>query len=221
MWKYARIAIWITVSLIAAVVVAVPNVDALRDTGFGRVISMLYLPSVDVTITVTPAWGAMPVTNFKVEEVSGAVVASWTNSPTGTATMVRAKYGSAPTNINDGYLVYYGPLDTATDTGVNVDENMSQVVYVAWADTLSGWSLPVQAIYEDGRMALILITAAFIALAFWRQTPALKVVSGIVAIVFGAYWATVVLNSYVYMATGVGFCVIGLYMILTAWSKHA
>jgi hypothetical protein len=65
-------------------------------------------------------------------------------------------------------------------------------------------------------MGLITITIAFIALAFWRQTPVLKVLSGIVSIVFGAYWATYTMGDWGYIAQGVGFCVLGLYMILTA-----
>ena len=37
-------------------------------------------------------------------------------------------------------------------------------------------------------MELIIVVLAIVGVAFWRQTRTLKIVAGILAIVFGAYW---------------------------------
>ena len=68
---------------------------------------------------------------------------------------------------------------------------------------------------------LNIIILAFIYLAFWRQTRALKIVAGLLSIVFGAYWATLVMDEWIYIAAGVAYAIAGLYLILTSESKRS
>jgi hypothetical protein len=204
---------------IVALFVMVPNVAALQDSRLGSFLNSLFSFSSDITITWQPVFGAMPITDLQVEEQADKVILTWVNSPVGTATMIRAKLGTAPVDISDGYQVYYGPDETVIDEYARRDDVGTPIIYRGWADTALGYSDPVDVEFRYVPMVLVLLVALLIALAFWRQTPALKIISGLVAIAFGAYWTTAVLNNYVYIASGVAVIIIGVYMIVTAWSK--
>jgi len=220
-----RVGLFLFVTLLISLVITVPEVQALRETKLGRFINMFYTQASTVTITATPIFGAMPITDFQVTEVNGDLICTWENSPVGTATMIRAKYGSAPADILDGYLVYYGPDETAVDNGVYLDENISEIVFVAWADTPSGWSSPVQAIFRGIMDQLILLLAVSVLMGFAYlkkiPVPLVKMAAGAAAIAFGAYWLATGLDSeiYVYLVIGAAYCITGIIMVVTSGSK--
>ena len=69
-------------------------------------------------------------------------------------------------------------------------------------------------------MELIVVVLAIVGVAFWRQTRTLKIVAGILAIVFGAYWISLFPTVWIYIASGVAYAVIGLYLLLTSGSRE-
>lgn len=76
----------------------------------------------DVEITVY-AWvvgspSGLTLTYINDQEIE----LEWAKGEDAQNTMVRAKYGSAPTSRTDGYLVYYGDGTSCTDTEVDLDE---------------------------------------------------------------------------------------------------
>jgi len=212
--KLLRKLIVLIVCVTVVSILAVPQVSAFIDKKIDMVFHYLYSLTQNVTITAIPAWGSMPVTDFMVLEINDELVCTWTNSPTGVATMVRAKYGSELDSITDGYEVYYGPLETCTDLGVSIDDNLAGIYYSAWSiNGASLWSDPVSDVYEVGKMALIIVTAAFIGLAFWRRSNFLTILGGLVAIAFGAYWIAQY-DGFIYVIQGVVAIAIGLYMLI-------
>lgn len=225
MWRFARQLIIFIFVIIAALIIATPNVLALQNTPLGKVVMRFYSPTKDISITWTPAFGVMPITNFQVNKIDDQLVCVWTNSPTGTATMIRAKYNSVPTGLTDGYLVYYGPAETAIDSGVSDADMLSSIYYIAIAETPDGWSTPVQATYEGimDLIILIIVVAIIVIFAYWRRIPILKAVGGIVVILFGVYWITSntpEMNNFLYLLSGGAYCIGGIVIVLTAWEKH-
>lgn len=94
--------------------------------------------SQDVTVTATgyicEAPGGFTLTYISDYEVG----ISWTKGEDAENTMIRAKYGSYPVDREDGYQVYYGDGTVASDTGVNFDEGVSDVYYIAFSQNASG-----------------------------------------------------------------------------------
>lgn len=214
--------ILVLIGIFTFILLSSPRVSAMVNYRIERIFHYLNSLSRTVTITAIPIFGSMPPQNFRVEEINREIVCSWDNPPTSVVTEIRAKFGSIPLSQTDGYQVYYGPGTTATDTGVMLDENVSEIYYVAYAkNSVDIWSSPVSDIFKGGPMLLIIVVLAFLGLAFWRQTRTLKIVAGLLAIVFGAYWATFVQNNYVYIASGVAYAIAGLYLILTVGSSRA
>lgn len=80
---------------------------------------------------------------FTVTWVSDTdILLTWTTGADAVNTMVRAKYGSYPTDITDGYLVYEGPAESYHDTSMNLDETASLIYYRAWSQNAAGvWTL--------------------------------------------------------------------------------
>jgi len=92
----------------------------------------------DVQVIAVPDMGDY-ISSFTVTYVSDTQVdLEWTYGAAVTNVMVRAKYGSAPTGISDGYLVYYGNALLASDTSMNFDENAGIIYYRIWGETTPG-----------------------------------------------------------------------------------
>jgi hypothetical protein len=175
-----------------------------------------YLNSIvqGVTITAIPIWGSMPITDFHVSEYEGDVTCEWSNPPTSANTEVRAKYGSEVTSLTDGYLVYYGPAATCQDLGVYTDELISSIYYSAWAINGAGvYSTPDSDVLEASMLALILVTAGLIGLAFWQRSNFLFIVCGMIAIGFGVYWISQN-PGFIYVMEGTAAVALGFYMII-------
>ena len=210
------------IGIFSFILLSTPSVAAMVNTRIERTFHFFRTLSRTVTITALPIWGSMPPQNFRVEEINREIICTWDNPPTSVATEIRGKFGSYPVDRSDGYQVYYGAGSTATDLGVLLDENVSEIYYLAFAKNAADvWSIPVSDVFKGGPMLLIIVVLAFLGLAFWRQTRALKITAGLLAMVFGAYWATFVQNNYVYIASGVAYAIAGLYLILTVGSSKA
>ena len=70
-------------------------------------------------------------------------------------------------------------------------------------------------------MELIVVTLAIIGLAFWRQTRPLKIVAGLLSLVFGGYWITLFPGVWIYWASGVSYMILGIYLLLMSGDRGA
>ena len=114
---------------------------------------------------------AVLISNYQVD-------LTWTLGGAATNTVIRGKIGSYPTSVTDGYLVYNGPLTTATDW-VDLTVTDEPVYYRAWSWNLIGYSVGYDEDYVEGggvamTQALILIPLVLIALGltvagYYRQ----------------------------------------------------
>jgi hypothetical protein len=149
--------------------------------------------SATVTITATGWIGTAP-TGLVITYINDFHLdISWTPAANSTATMVRASYGHIPTDINDGYLVYYGAGNSASDTSVNLEDNGGTYYARAWAEH-GGTFEPVgtSGFMENPSMMLIalIIMALGLTLAgFLRENKILA---------FGGAGAWMVLGGYAY-----------------------
>jgi len=198
---------------------AVPQVYAVVDTQVGKFIKMVFFPYSDVTITATPIFGSMPLTEFAVNQVKGDVVVTWNNTPTTTNVMIRAKKNSYPSSITDGWQVYTGTGESAIDQQVDTDDNITDIFYSGWSQSVAlAWSTPVNDLYKVTKMALILVTGGLLALAFWQKKSRygefLQIVASIVAIAFGAYWIAEY-EGFIYVIEGTVSIAIGIWIIFS------
>ena len=110
-----------------------------------------------VTITVS-AWvvgapGGLTITYID----NNTLRIDWVKGVDAENTMVRAKYGSAPIGITDGYQVYYGTGVTVNDTSVDVDNTINELYYTAFSQNIDGdWGINgVSGVFESAVMILI------------------------------------------------------------------
>lgn len=125
-----------------------------------------------VTVTATGLVVGAPG-GFTVYYISDYEVGiSWAKPEDAVNTMIRAKYSDYPTapahgyEPTDGYLVYYGPAENASDTAVSLDETATPVYYRAWCEDAEGnWS----PLYGEGEMegiGMVLIALIILAIGF-------------------------------------------------------
>ena len=82
-----------------------------------------------VVVEAVPYAGG-EILNFTATMISDTQVdLSWTRASGAVNAMVRAKYGEMPMSRTDGYLVYEGALEVATDNSMNFDETASILYY--------------------------------------------------------------------------------------------
>jgi hypothetical protein len=151
---------------------------------------------------------------------------SWVKGWDATNTMVRAKYGAIPTDVGDGYQVYYGAGTTASDFSVNLDMDDTTIYYKAWsqrADLVYEGS--IFGIFSSIRgigmtlIALILLPIALLTLAYVFKRPTLTWASAICWVVLSVYsyqqatkplWTTVDIYNILFLVSVLMtlFCVI-------------
>jgi len=94
--------------------------------------------SAEVVVTAT-GWICEAPGGFSVFYINDYEIGiSWVKGEGAENTMIRAKYGSYPVGRTDGYQVYYGDGTVASDTGVNFEEGVSDVYYIAFSQNASG-----------------------------------------------------------------------------------
>ena len=121
--------------------------------------------AVDVTITANPG-GMFAPTDFIATYINDKkITLTWTSNPTAVATIIRAKVGSYPTGIGDGYLVYSGAGDTVDDTAVSLDETATNIYYSAWSTDGAGNFSPDYAQTNAGGIGMTLIAFTLVPLA--------------------------------------------------------
>lgn len=214
-WKHPfQKTILFVLVILGMALIGSPMASAMIDKQVHRVINYINSITQGVTITALPVWGSMPITDFHVTEYEGDVTCDWSNPPTSVNTEVRAKYGSEVTGLTDGYLVYFGPANTCQDLGVYTDELLSTIYYSAWAINGAGtYSTPDSDILEVSMLALIIVTAMLIGLAFWQRSNFLMIVCGMIAIGFGVYWISQN-TGFIYVMEGTAAAALGFYMII-------
>ena len=149
----------------------------------------------DITITATGIVIEAPL-GFSVWIVSSEEIgAAWTKPVGAVNTMIRAEYGRYPIDRTDGYLVYYGPADSVSDTTVNFDEVTSTVNYRAWSENAANeWSDYAQD-YVEG-IGVTLIAFVILVVGMTIATFALKSGRMIMAFVSAGAWALMGIYCY-------------------------
>jgi len=117
---------------------------------------------------------------------------TWTKGDGAAKTMIRAKYGSYPEDVDDGYLVYYGDGESCSDTAVSLDETATAVHYRAWSEDEYG---AFTAEWVEGTMegigvtliALVVLTLGLTVTGFWQRRVWLFVMAGLAWFGFGIY----------------------------------
>jgi len=149
-----------------------------------------------VTITVS-AWVVGTPSGLVITYISDTEVQlDWTKGAGAENTMVRASYGRAPENRDDGYLVYYGDGITATDTGVNFDEGVADVYYRVWSQSATGTWEEVGVIDFMENPNMILAVFGILALGLFISTFAVP--RGRVILAFASAGAWMLLGVYSY-----------------------
>lgn len=219
MWRYVVI-----VLLLIAIAIA------------GAVEAVRAATTADITVTATPSPTGAPIPpiNFIAEYISEySVNITWTNMPHTENTMVRVKYGEGPTDRNDGYLVYYGTAENASDLSVSFENMVAIPVYRAWTENATGsWSFNYaedsigEEEVEGISNAISSITGAMIStliflLALVFTIVAYKVLNsyfcrimaGMLWITVGTVWIINDPSSWSYLIFGVVFISIGIYVM--------
>ena len=143
--KWLKITVLVLVLGMALPLAVLPSTPAMAAT------------NADVTVKATPAEPYPAPTNFQAIYVDVQQVdLTWTKPPTSANVTIRAKYGSYPASRTDGYLVYYGSLESISDTSMNFDETAGKLYYRAWAEYPGdNWSNPAEDNVEGIAMTLI------------------------------------------------------------------
>jgi len=153
---------------------------------------VVYAETDDGVVVTARAGAVMAPFDFTATYVSETEVSlEWELPPQADKIMVRAKYGSPPTNINDGYLVYYGGGDSYTDDNVFFDEYLGTLYYSAYAeDSDVGWSPTPEADEVEG---LGMLLFGLIAIAFGITFFAFKTAAVLFRISAATAWLTILL----------------------------
>ena len=208
---------WLVTILVTIVVSMVP-------------VTVLAATTAVVTVTNTPYF-SQGISSFTITYVSDTEMdLNWTVDDTAANVMIRAKYGSYPTDIpnentapSDGYLVYYGTNLSAVDTSMDFNENAGSLYYKAWAQKADGtWYVTTSKSSKESREVLFL-TFVVIALgltiaAFIAKTSAsgmLRIASVIAWIImiplsFAQSWPT----SNTYLPVAVAFFCAAMMLIM-------
>ncbi len=183
--------------------------------------------STDVIITAVPGFG---ITNFTATYITDTQVdLAWNAAPSLLSVMIRAKYGSEPTSETDGYLVYSGVGNAASDTSMNFDENGGILYYKAFGETAPGVYEASAADNVEGLIMTIIALFAFGGilsyLALRSEFPALKMAAGFGWFAVFVYvkdnpLGTMVEGSAAHSALLLVLILVGAAMLLTAFGRN-
>jgi len=163
----------------------------------------------------------LPPTNLTATYVNeNEITLAWTSGAFAEFTMVRANYGTAPENIEQGYCVYYGAGNTTVDNIVELNLRDATIHYSAWSEnTTMSWSddyatASVENLgmsdFVDAFLPIIIVSLILI-IAHWRRIPPLYVIAGLACIIYGfAYWTGGVYISLLVI-------LLGMVSFLEAW----
>jgi hypothetical protein len=123
---------------------------------------------------------------------------SWVKGWDAANTMVRAKYGVIPTDVGDGYQVYYGAGSSASDFSVNLELSDSTIYYKAWSQRVDGvYEGSIFGIYNSIRgVGMVLI--AFLLLALIPTVISFIVKNGKLALTILGMIGWILLGAYSY-----------------------
>ena len=122
--------------------------------------------SAEVVVTAT-GWICEAPGGFSLFYINDYEIGiSWVKGAGAENTMIRAKYGSYPVDRTDGYQVYYGDGTVASDTGVNFEEGVSDVYYIAFSQSASGAWEEIGATNFMENPHMLLIALILLALGF-------------------------------------------------------
>jgi len=199
---------WIVLPVVALMLPPLPEITI-----------RLQIPTVDITITATPDFVEPGVpTGFTLTYVSDFEIGvSWTKgtpaspSPPGTAstvvnTLIRIRWGEAPTSRTDGYEVYYGDGSNFSDTTVDLTSLTQIPYYRAWTETVfydAGGDI-ISTVWDDVGtteeanfmslswlfMGLLVIALGLTAVMFVTKKAMLGFPSAMFWAIFGAYCFT-------------------------------
>lgn len=177
------------------------------------------LPVKAVVIEAVPYIGGGGITSFDATVINDQeVLLEWAVEPLTTSVMIRGKYSDVPMSMQEGHLIYEGPLLEFTDTSMNFDESLGKLYYRIWAKSGQGiWiDYEVNIAVVEGLMIgllLLLLVVTFFAYKVLNSYFC-KIMASMIWMVIGimrviedqAIWSNV--------AIGVVLVAIGIYMLI-------
>jgi len=173
--------------------------------------------------TLAEGTDLLPPTDFTATYVNeNEVTLAWTPGAFAEFTMVRANYGTAPENIEQGYCVYYGAANTTVDNIVELNLRDATIHYSAWSEnTTMSWSddYATASVENLGMSDFIdaflplLIIALLLILALWQGIIIIYALVMPVCFVYGFVTAS---EQEVYSplwVAGVAIGLLGLYFL--------
>lgn len=149
--------------------------------------------SSDVTITATPLMST-GILNFMMIYTSDTQVDfTWDYGTDVNKIMIRGKYGNYPNDIpdintapSDGYLIYYGAGNAASDTSVNFDQNPGPLFVKAWGQRPDGtWELIPDTGSQESKQMLLLGVISIVAIVSFVSYKSRNILPSLVA--FGGW----------------------------------
>jgi len=184
--------------------------------------------STNVTITAIPSWGILTFTATYINDTQ--VDLDWTYEPSLTNIIIRAKYGSEPTSETDGYLVYSGVGNAASDTSMNFDENTGILYYKAFGETAPGvYGASASDSAEGVVMLMLTLMGAALILTvsgYISKRSILAVMGGLFWVIVGVYAYTLSAKNWaswdIYLAIAFGcllFSIVGMFAPMVTREK--
>jgi hypothetical protein len=130
-------------------------------------------PVVHITVS---AWVFGAPNGFTLTYVNDhRVDISWVKATGAEYTMVRAKYGSSPSDRSDGYLVYYDTGESVTDNSPSLDNTADLLYYRAWSQKLDGTWDSAGVSKNIGGIGMTLIALVILVLGLLISSVSFKV----------------------------------------------
>jgi hypothetical protein len=194
-----------------------------------NIIHYLISQTADITITAVPNWH-QPPQEFTVTRITDQnVLAEWSNGSESLQSMIRVGFGSYPTSVTDGYLVYLGEETSANDTSINLDQ-IGEGYYSAFTEYSEGWTTTYSTGYVEGtgmlligqvfQSLLILLGVALLNwLAFWQRHIFLYLLMVPVNVVYGLLTASQSTLYSTQWVVGIVVSILGLFFMFRVTMK--
>ena len=182
-------------------------------------LTVLLLPAMpvladDVQVVAVPYIG-VGIINFTATVISDTQVdLAWTKGEGIINVMLRAKYSEMPISRTDGYLVYEGTDENASDTSMNFDENPGVIYYRIWAQNSEGVWLDSE-VNTQGLEGATVLMIAFVLLCLGLTIGGFTLRRSSLAMAGIAAWMS--MGAYCYItAAGIWGIYMGLFWVCIA-----
>lgn len=163
--------------------------------------------------------GEGSITSFTATVISDQeVYLEWETNLSTIEVIVRAKYGSMPDSMSDGYLVYDGAGTNYSDTSMNFEEYLGTLVYRIWARGETGnWAIAEINIAEsEGIMLALLLLLVVVTYFAYKvfNSYFCKIMAGMIWITVGILRIIQDQSAWDNLTIGTVLTVIGIYIMI-------